>query len=330
MSQRLRDPRRLRTHHLQHGPRPRRPGRRPRRGLHLLRHHLLLEARPRSSPTWKPSSAAASAPSRNSAPLSIWLIDAVRHFGADEAARVFRKAAELRAQYPSIVGIGIGGDEARGPASLFKEPLRRSPRRRPPPHRPRRRVRRPHRRPRQHLGRHQHRRRTHRPRPRRPARRRTPRHPRRKTDPHRDQRHLQHPHRLLPILRRPPPAPLLRTRPHGHPQLRRPAHVRLQPPRRIHPRPRRSTTSPSTSSANSPPTPSKPASSPHPQTRPPRARSNNTASALADGEASLQFPATPTIRCSSFGAGGDASACSLCSILFDMSHLRVNDACAVI
>ena len=50
-----------------------------------------------------------------------WLIDAVRHFGADEAARVFRKAAELRAQYPSIIGIGIGGDEARGPASLFKE-----------------------------------------------------------------------------------------------------------------------------------------------------------------------------------------------------------------
>jgi aminodeoxyfutalosine deaminase len=50
-----------------------------------------------------------------------WLIDAVRHFGADEAARVFRKAAELRALYPSIVGIGIGGDEARGPASLFKE-----------------------------------------------------------------------------------------------------------------------------------------------------------------------------------------------------------------
>ena len=28
--------------------------------------------------------------------------------------RVFRKAAELRAEYPSIVGIGIGGDEARG------------------------------------------------------------------------------------------------------------------------------------------------------------------------------------------------------------------------
>jgi aminodeoxyfutalosine deaminase len=50
-----------------------------------------------------------------------WLIDAVRHFPIEDAARVFRKAAELRGQYPSIVGIGIGGDEARGPASLFKD-----------------------------------------------------------------------------------------------------------------------------------------------------------------------------------------------------------------
>jgi len=50
-----------------------------------------------------------------------WLIDAVRHFGAEEAAKVFRKAAELRHEYPSIVGIGIGGDEARGSADLFRE-----------------------------------------------------------------------------------------------------------------------------------------------------------------------------------------------------------------
>lgn len=50
-----------------------------------------------------------------------WLIDAVRHFGVEDAARVFRKAAELRGKYPSIVGIGIGGDEARGGAELFKE-----------------------------------------------------------------------------------------------------------------------------------------------------------------------------------------------------------------
>lgn len=51
----------------------------------------------------------------------LWIIDAVRHFGADEAAKVFRKAAELRPKYPSIVGIGIGGDEARGSADLFRE-----------------------------------------------------------------------------------------------------------------------------------------------------------------------------------------------------------------
>src|SRR3979411_2072614 len=50
-----------------------------------------------------------------------WLIDAVRHFGAEEAAKVFRKAAELRTLYPSIVGIGIGGDEARGSADLFRD-----------------------------------------------------------------------------------------------------------------------------------------------------------------------------------------------------------------
>ena len=50
-----------------------------------------------------------------------WLIDAVRHFGVEEGVRVFRKAAELRAEFPAIVGIGIGGDEARGPADQFRE-----------------------------------------------------------------------------------------------------------------------------------------------------------------------------------------------------------------
>ena len=51
----------------------------------------------------------------------LWIVDAVRHFGVDEGARVFRKAAELRERYPSLVGIGIGGDEARGPAEQFRE-----------------------------------------------------------------------------------------------------------------------------------------------------------------------------------------------------------------
>src|SRR5579875_292911 len=51
----------------------------------------------------------------------LWIIDAVRHFGVPEAQRVFRKAANLRAQYPAVVGIGIGGDEAGGPAHAFRE-----------------------------------------------------------------------------------------------------------------------------------------------------------------------------------------------------------------
>ena len=51
----------------------------------------------------------------------LWIVDAVRHFDIDETSRVFRKAAELRQSYPSIVGIGIGGDEERGPANQFRE-----------------------------------------------------------------------------------------------------------------------------------------------------------------------------------------------------------------
>ena len=50
-----------------------------------------------------------------------WIFDAVRHFGPDEAARVFRKAAEMRLAYPSIIGIGIGGDERRTGAEPFRE-----------------------------------------------------------------------------------------------------------------------------------------------------------------------------------------------------------------
>jgi aminodeoxyfutalosine deaminase len=50
-----------------------------------------------------------------------WIFDAVRHFGPEEAARVFRKAAGLRPQFPSIIGIGIGGDERRTGAEPFRE-----------------------------------------------------------------------------------------------------------------------------------------------------------------------------------------------------------------
>jgi aminodeoxyfutalosine deaminase len=51
----------------------------------------------------------------------LWIIDAVRHFGLEACARVFHKAAELRHQYPSVVGIGIGGNELLGPAHDFRD-----------------------------------------------------------------------------------------------------------------------------------------------------------------------------------------------------------------
>lgn len=50
-----------------------------------------------------------------------WIFDAVRHFGVEAAARVFRKAAEMRADHPSVIGIGIGGDERQTGADVFRE-----------------------------------------------------------------------------------------------------------------------------------------------------------------------------------------------------------------
>ena len=48
-----------------------------------------------------------------------WIFDAVRHFTVEEAERVFLKAAEMRAHYPSIIGIGLGGDERRTGSAVF-------------------------------------------------------------------------------------------------------------------------------------------------------------------------------------------------------------------
>jgi aminodeoxyfutalosine deaminase len=52
----------------------------------------------------------------------LWIIDAVRHFGAEEVQRVVETAIKLRdAGNESIVGIGIGGDEQKGPAQQHRE-----------------------------------------------------------------------------------------------------------------------------------------------------------------------------------------------------------------
>src|SRR5579863_7303703 len=50
-----------------------------------------------------------------------WIFDAVRHFTVDEAARVFRKAVDLAPQFPSIIGIGLGGDERRTGSEPFRK-----------------------------------------------------------------------------------------------------------------------------------------------------------------------------------------------------------------
>ncbi|MGH9600281.1 MAG: adenosine deaminase [Terracidiphilus sp.] len=49
-----------------------------------------------------------------------WIFDAVRHFTVPEAERVFQKAAQMRADYPSIAGVGLGGDERRAGSEPFR------------------------------------------------------------------------------------------------------------------------------------------------------------------------------------------------------------------
>jgi aminodeoxyfutalosine deaminase len=48
-----------------------------------------------------------------------WILDAVRHFGVDEAQRVVDEAVRLKSH--NVVGIGIGGDERRAGPEQFRE-----------------------------------------------------------------------------------------------------------------------------------------------------------------------------------------------------------------
>lgn len=48
----------------------------------------------------------------------LWIFDATRHFGVEEAQRVFELAVRYKERH--VVGIGIGGDEQKAPPELFR------------------------------------------------------------------------------------------------------------------------------------------------------------------------------------------------------------------
>src|SRR5271165_1804122 len=57
--------------------------------------------------------------SQKSRVRAFWILDAIRHMGADPAWPVVRFAAERSGE--GVVAFGIGGDEVRGPAEWFSE-----------------------------------------------------------------------------------------------------------------------------------------------------------------------------------------------------------------
>lgn len=60
--------------------------------------------------------------SRRTGVSIVWIFDAVRQFGPDQARRVVQSAARYREQ--GVAAFGIGGDEARGPAETFVDVYR--------------------------------------------------------------------------------------------------------------------------------------------------------------------------------------------------------------
>jgi aminodeoxyfutalosine deaminase len=57
---------------------------------------------------------------------ALWIVDATRQRGAEHVGHVFDIAAKLRERFPAVVGVGIGGDEVRGPCGLFKDVFRKA------------------------------------------------------------------------------------------------------------------------------------------------------------------------------------------------------------
>ncbi len=57
--------------------------------------------------------------SQRSSVNTFWIVDAVRHFGAEVGMRVAEFAVSRRDQ--GAIAFGIGGDEARGPAEWFRD-----------------------------------------------------------------------------------------------------------------------------------------------------------------------------------------------------------------
>ncbi|GAB7325572.1 hypothetical protein MBLNU13_g09569t2 [Cladosporium sp. NU13] len=51
----------------------------------------------------------------------LWIIDASRQRGLGHVSKVFEIASELRQKYPTVVGVGIGGDEVGGPCGVLKD-----------------------------------------------------------------------------------------------------------------------------------------------------------------------------------------------------------------
>jgi aminodeoxyfutalosine deaminase len=48
----------------------------------------------------------------------LWIFDATRHFGVEEAQKVFELAARYKDRH--VIGVGIGGDEVKAPPELFR------------------------------------------------------------------------------------------------------------------------------------------------------------------------------------------------------------------